>query len=95
LNIGNSTGIQNEGLYLMNLRSGTAEIVERTTSGQPIYIALTSVHDLGRFMIAALALGLQNWPGEYRMSGERLTVTQILQWAAAVRGSKKHNLSRR
>jgi hypothetical protein len=93
LNIGNSTGIQNEGAYLMNVRSGTAEIVERTTSGQPIYVSLTSVHDLGQFMIAALGLGLQSWPAEYRMSGERLTVTQILQWAAAVRGSKKHNFN--
>jgi nucleoside-diphosphate-sugar epimerase len=92
LNIGSSTGIQNEGAYLMNARSGTAEIVERTTSGQPIYVSLTSVRDLGRFMIAALDLGLQSWPAEYRMSGERLTVTQILQWAAAVRGSKKHDL---
>lgn len=95
MNIGNSTGIQNEGAYLMNVRSGTAVIVERTTSGQPIYVSLTSVHDLGRFMIAALSLGLQSWPPEYRMSGERLTVTQILQWAAAVRGSKKHYLQSR
>jgi hypothetical protein len=92
MNIGASTGIQNEGAYLMNPRFGTAEVVERTTSGQPIYVCLTSVYDVGRFIVAALDLGPQNWPAEYRMSGERRTVTEILQWAAAVRGSKSHNL---
>ncbi|TVY41587.1 Oxidoreductase [Lachnellula subtilissima] len=90
LDIGTSTGIQNEGSYLMNARHGTAEVVERTTSGQPVYICLTSVYDVGRFVIAALDLGLQTWPEEFRMSGERRTVTEILQWAAAVRRSKKY-----
>lgn len=90
MGIGASTGISAEGAYLMNMRSGTAEVVERTTSGQPIYVCLTSVHDLGRFLTAALDLGLQHWPAEYRMSGERMTVSQLLQWGAAVRGSKKY-----
>ncbi|TVY84042.1 Oxidoreductase swnR [Lachnellula suecica] len=89
--IGTLTGIQNEGAYLMNMRLGTAEVVERTTSGQTIYICLTSIHDLGRFFIASLGLGLQNWPAEFRMYGERMSVTQLLQWAAAVRGSKTYD----
>lgn len=88
MNIGTSTGIQNEGAYLMNPRLGTAEIVERTTSGRPVYVCLTSVYDVGRFIVAALDLGPQNWPGEYRMHGERRTVTEILQWASAVRGGR-------
>lgn len=92
-NIGASTGIQNEGSYLINARLRTAEVVERTTSGQPVYVCLTSVYDVGRFVIAALDLGLQNWPGEFRMSGERRSVIEILQWAAAVRGSKNCNFN--
>ncbi|TVY19704.1 Oxidoreductase swnR [Lachnellula arida] len=93
LDMGASTGIQNEGSYMMNARLGTAEVVECNTSGQPVYVCLTSVYDVGRFVIAALDLGLQTWPGEFRMSGERRTVTEILQWAAAVRGSKNYNFN--
>ncbi|TVY83721.1 hypothetical protein LSUE1_G003385 [Lachnellula suecica] len=80
------TGIHNDGGYLMNMRMGTAEVVERTTSGQPLYACLTSVHDVGRFIVAALDLGYQTWPAEFRMFGERMSITQILQWGAAVRG---------
>lgn len=86
MNIGASTNVSAEGAFLMNIRAGTAEVVERTTSGQPVYLCLTSVHDVARFLIAALELGLQAWPAEYRLSGERMTVTQLLQWGAAVRG---------
>ncbi|TVY19369.1 hypothetical protein LARI1_G003446 [Lachnellula arida] len=87
LKIGASTGVQMEGSYLMNIRLGTAEIVEKTISEQPINICLTSVYDVARFIVAALELGHNTWPGEFRMNGDRRTIPEILHWAEAARGS--------
>lgn len=86
--IGSSTGIQNQGSYLMDVGAGTAEVVEYNSSGQLIYICLTSVYDLARFVVAAIDLGPHTWPPEYRLQGDRRPVTQILEWGAAVRGGK-------
>jgi hypothetical protein len=88
LGIGASIGIQHEGDYLMNVRSGTAEVVKKTESGSPIHICLTSVFDVARFLAAAIDLRLQTWPSEFRVSGGRLSITQVLQLGAAIRGSK-------
>ncbi|RDL38991.1 Uncharacterized protein BP5553_03331 [Venustampulla echinocandica] len=84
--IGSSTSIQNQGSYLMDVGAGTAEVVEYNSSGQPIYICLTSVYDLARFVVAAIDIGPHTWPPEYRLQGDRRSVTQILEWGAAVRG---------
>ena len=73
----------------MDVERRTAEIVEFHTSGQPIHLCLTSVEDLGRFMVAAIALNPDNWPGEFRMQGDRLTVTQVIQSAESVTGGKE------
>jgi hypothetical protein len=89
MNIGFSTGVAYPGSYLMNIASNTAEIVERTHSGQPVYICMISVADVGRFMVAALELGVANWPAEFRMQGERMTVSNVLRYAEAVKGGEK------
>lgn len=86
MGIGLSTGVSYQGSYLMDIGAGTAEIVERTHSGQPTTISMISVNDVGRFLVAAIDLGPQTWPGEFRMQGDRRTVTEILQWAEAVKG---------
>jgi hypothetical protein len=88
MGIGFSTGVSYQGSYLMDIGAGTAEIVERTHSGQPTTISMISVNDVGRFLVAAIGLDLQTWPGEFRMQGDRRTVTEILQWAEAVKGGK-------
>lgn len=87
-NIGAGTGTQQEGTYLMNLGTSTAEIVEFNSAGQPIYVCLTSVYDLARFIAAALDLGPSTWPSEFRLQSDRRTVSEIVQWGAAVRGRK-------
>lgn len=88
MGIGLSTGVSYQGSYLMDIGAGTAEIVERTQSGQPTTISMISVNDVGRFLVAAIALDPQTWPGEFRMQGDRRTVTEVLQWAEAVRGGE-------
>ena len=86
LGIGASTSVYYQGTYLMDIERGTAEIVEKNSSGHSIYISMISVHDVGRFLAAAIELGLRDWPSEFRMAGDRRTVSEILSWAEAVRG---------
>lgn len=88
MGIGLSTGVSYQGSYLMDIEAGTAEIVERTHSGQPTTISMISVNDVGRFLVAAIGLDPQTWPGEFRMQGDQRTVTEILQWAEAVKGGE-------
>ena len=73
----------------MDVGASTAEVVERTLAGQPTTISMISVNDVGRFMAAAIELDPQTWPGEFRMAGDRRTVTEVLQWAEAVKGGRK------
>jgi hypothetical protein len=88
MGIGESTGVYYQGSYLMDIERGTAEIVERNSSGHSIYVSMISVNDVGRFLAAAIELGIRDWPVEFRMAGDRRTVSEILNWAEAVRGGK-------
>lgn len=88
LSVGSSTGVAYPGSYLMNVETNTAEVVERDGAGRPIHLVLTSINDVARFVTAAIALGPQTWPGEFRMQGDRRTVAEILQCAEAVRGKE-------
>jgi hypothetical protein len=86
IGIGASTGANDQGAYLMNVEQSTAEVVERNAAGRPIYLCLTSADDVARFVTAAIELGPETWPAELRMSGERRTVAEVVQWAEAVKG---------
>ncbi|KAH8599180.1 isoflavone reductase family protein-like protein [Bisporella sp. PMI_857] len=86
VNIGNSTGANYQGAYLMDIGNSTAEIVERNSSGRQIYISMISVNDAMKFVAAAVELDPQTWPGELRMASERRTVSEVLQWAEAIKG---------
>jgi hypothetical protein len=77
----------------MDVGSSTAKVVENTTSGRPIYISMISVHDVGRFVVAALDLGIQNWPEEFTLQGDRRTVNDVLRWAESVKGGGKRSTS--
>lgn len=88
MGIGASTGVYYQGTYLMDVGQGTAELTERNASGHSIYVSMISANDVGRFLAAAIELGLRDWPGEFRMAGDRRTVTEILSWAEAVRGGE-------
>ncbi|KAG9235122.1 isoflavone reductase family protein-like protein [Amylocarpus encephaloides] len=84
-NIGIGTGIERQGAYLMNLGNDTAEVVEYTGDGKPIYICLTDVYDLANFIVAALDHGLSSWLPEFRVQSDRKTVTEILHYGAVVK----------
>jgi hypothetical protein len=86
LNIGSGSGIASQGDYIMNLGDGTAETVEFTADGQPVEVCMISVWNLAQFVVAALDLGVENWPSEYRVLGDRRTISEILQWGAIVWG---------
>jgi hypothetical protein len=86
LDIGASASLGSEGSYLMNMTTNTAEIVEYNSAGQPVWVSMTSVEDVARFVAAALAIDPRTWPIEFRMQGDKKTVTEILQYAEVVKG---------
>lgn len=83
--IGLSTGISHPGAYLLDLENNTGEVA---AAGESIYICMTSVADVAQFLVAALDLGIQTWPSEFRMRGDRLTQTEIVRYAEAVKGTQ-------
>jgi hypothetical protein len=86
--IGLGSGFEQQGAYLLDIERNTGEVVEHNRSGQPVHLCLTSIADVARFVIAALDLGISRWPGEFRMRGDRRTVTQIIEYAEELKGSK-------
>jgi hypothetical protein len=88
INVGNSTNANYQGAYLMDVGQSTAEIVERNMAGRPIYVSMISANDVARFLVAAIEMGPDNWPGELRMTGERRTISEVVHWAEAIKGGK-------
>lgn len=88
MGVGASTSYNYQGAYLMDIAEHTAEIVARTSSSGrdvPIYLSLVSVHDVGRFISAAIELDPNSWPSELRMAGDRRSIAEILHWAETVK----------
>ena len=88
--IGLSSGANDEGDYLVNIRNMTASI-PLTTTRQPATICLTSAEDVGRFIVAAL--DLPNLPTELRMRGERMDVAALVRIAEGMRSIIPHFIS--
>ncbi|KAF4955123.1 hypothetical protein FSARC_11924 [Fusarium sarcochroum] len=78
LMIGYGSGVANAGSYLLDMNSYTAEYVERNARGHTVRICLTSVYDVARFVVAAIDLGPANWPREFTMRGDRLSVRDVV-----------------
>lgn len=83
--IGRGSHIGGEGDYLMNIRNMRAYIPFNTT-GQPVYICMTSAQDVARFVVAAL--DLPQWPPEceFRVCGSRMRVEDVVKVAEDIRG---------
>ncbi|EAQ92321.1 hypothetical protein CHGG_00556 [Chaetomium globosum CBS 148.51] len=77
--IGAGSGIQGPDDYLVNLQDARAEIIPGNSSGRPVRISMTSVYDVAQFVTAALDLGLDNWPKEFRMRGDSVTVQELVE----------------
>lgn len=78
LNIGRSMSLWNAGDYLLNIETAMAEIVNTTADGRPVVVSMTSVNDVARFVAAAVEIGLNRWPREFRMRGDQLSVEQVV-----------------
>lgn len=78
LNIGAGSNVHMPGSFLLNVNTGTAEIVNQTAQGRPVAVSMTSVYDVARFVAAALEIGPDRWPREFRMRGDQLSVMDIV-----------------
>ncbi|KAK4241648.1 hypothetical protein C8A03DRAFT_41002 [Achaetomium macrosporum] len=85
--IGAGCGIQGPDDYLINIQEARAEIIPTNPSGRPARISLTSVYDVAQFVAAALELGLDNWPREFRMRGDSMTVQELVETCSNTLGT--------
>jgi hypothetical protein len=84
-NLGASTGVQNPSDYLVDVSQGVAEIVESSHPQRPAQVVLTSVYDVARFVAAAIELGLDSWPREFKMRGDHMSVGEVVRTCSVVR----------
>ncbi|KAI2638966.1 NAD(P)-binding protein [Hypomontagnella submonticulosa] len=85
-NMGITCRIRNQGDYMIDVGDGRAEIPEASPQGRPVYIVMTSAVDVARFVAAAVELGIDTWPREFRMRGTRLTTLRLQEICSEVRG---------
>ncbi|KAI0101747.1 isoflavone reductase [Nemania sp. FL0031] len=83
--MGASFRLQNQGDYLIDVGIGEAELPESNAQGRPIQITLTSAYDVARFVAAAIELGIDTWPREFKMRGARITPQRIQHFCSEVR----------
>ena len=88
LGMGSSMSIANQGDYLVDVGEATADIVETNSSGRTAHVSLTAIDDVARFVAAAIELGVETWPREFKMRGDRLSVRDIFATCSNVRGGK-------
>lgn len=88
--IGVNTGFSNEGDFIANPRNMTAIAPVYDSSQNLSWINLTSVYDVARFVVRALSM--PSWPHEMSMSGDRMTVNQLIETIQACRGTYHLNL---
>jgi hypothetical protein len=86
--IGAGCGIQSPNDYVVNVNEATAEIVETNAQGRPAQVVLTSVYDVARFVAAAIEMGPETWPREFKMRGDHMSVRDIVATCSGVRGGK-------
>lgn len=84
-NIGRSANVWNPGDYLLNIETAQAEIVLRNAQGRPVTVSMTSVYDVARFVAAAVEIGLDHWPREFRMRGDQLSLEEIVHDCSTAR----------
>ncbi|KAH7204318.1 hypothetical protein DER44DRAFT_886040 [Fusarium oxysporum] len=78
LAIGYGSNLANVGSYILDMNTYTAECVEKNPRGHTVRVCMTSVYDVARFIVAAIDLGPANWPREFTMRGDRLSLRDIV-----------------
>ena len=82
VNMGNASGVNGEGDYLMNVQTMRAQIPHDSTQ-RPAMICMTAMEDVAKFIVAAL--DLPQWPNELRMCGQRVNVSDVVRIAERLR----------
>lgn len=88
LNIGYGSGVSAVGDYLLDINHATAEYAAENSKGHTVRVCLTSVYDVVRFIVAAIDLGPRNWPHEFTMRGDRMSVRDVVGTCSRVRNGK-------
>jgi hypothetical protein len=86
--IGAGQPLAGQGDYLADIGNATAEIVEFNAQGVGVLVSMTSVYDVARFVAAAVEIGPERWPREFRMRGDQLSIRDIVGMAMNVRGGE-------
>ncbi|CAM1509045.1 Fc.00g027840.m01.CDS01 [Cosmosporella sp. VM-42] len=76
--IGHSSGVTLPGDYILDINHHVAEYVDRDTHNHTVRICMTSVHDVARFVAAAVDLGPATWPREFTMRGDRISIRDLV-----------------
>ena len=84
--IGSSTGISQEGNFMVDVRQMQAQVPYTNSTGQEVTLCLTAASDVGRFVTRSLELQ-QRWPPELIMHGERVSTYELLSMIARARGN--------
>ncbi|CAJ2502846.1 Uu.00g102400.m01.CDS01 [Anthostomella pinea] len=84
-NMGITCRLPHQGDYMINVGLGTAEIPATNVQGRQIQVVMTSAVDVARFVAAAVDLGIDTWPHEFKMRGARVTPQRIQQLCSEVR----------
>ncbi|RPB12147.1 NAD(P)-binding protein [Morchella conica CCBAS932] len=77
-------GFGQAGSLLADIDKGKARIPVLDNADTDIYICLTAVEDVGRFV--ARCLDIEDWPDQLRMCGERLTLSELVKTIEEIRG---------
>lgn len=88
LGMGAGCHVQGQGDYMVDLYAARAEIPERNAQGRPVMLCLTSAYDVGRFVAAAIDRGIDTWPTEFRMRGDRVNTQQLVGICGEVSGGE-------
>ncbi|KAI0459544.1 isoflavone reductase [Xylaria acuta] len=84
-NMGSTCRLPDQGDYMIDVGLGTAELPDTNAQGRSIRITMTSAFDVARFVAAAIELGIDNWPVEFKMRGAQYTPQEIMQLCSEVR----------
>lgn len=83
--LGLNTSLCNEGDYIVNCRTMTAEAPVYDNNNQArIYVCMIAAQDAARFITRAV--DFSRWPREMTMTAERMTVNEITEAVIRVRG---------
>ncbi|KAF1815117.1 NAD(P)-binding protein [Eremomyces bilateralis CBS 781.70] len=83
--IGLEFGLAGEGDYIMNMRDMRVQAPIYDPQGRTnVIICLTAMRDVAQFVVRAL--DMPSWPAQLTMYGEKMTVYQLTQLAAEVKG---------